>query len=140
LIRKIVTAFVLSLLIAASVGFPSAMAQTVKEMRAMEKARATVLGLGVGTTSRVEVKLRDLSKVKGYISKADQDSFTVVEAETGSSKSIAYSDVVEVKKPGGGLSTRTWIIIGGAAATAVVVGIIAKPAFCDGGAQTRFPC
>jgi len=115
-------------------------AQTLAQLKATENARASVLKLGVGRTSRVEIKLNDQSKVKGYISEAGQDTFTVVDLQTGSSQKLTYADVVQVKKLGGGLSTGTWLIIGGAAAAAIVIGVIAKPAFCDGGAQSRFPC
>ncbi len=115
-------------------------AQTIAQLKATEKARASVLKFGVGRTSRVEIKLNDQSKVKGYISEAGQDTFTVVDLQTGSSQKLAYADVAQVKKLGGGLSTGTWLIIGGAAAAAIVIGVIAKPAVCDGGAQSRFPC
>jgi len=127
-------------LFTALICIPTVWAQTAKELQAIEKARVSVLKLGVGQTSRVEVKLRDQTKVKGYISQAGQDTFTVTDQKSGASQTLSYADVAEVKKPGGGPSTRTWIILGGVAAAAVVVGIIVKPAFCDGGAQTRFPC
>jgi hypothetical protein len=131
---------VLGTLLATAIGLDTVRAQTAREMQATEKARANVLTLGVGRTSRVEVKLRDQTKVKGYVSDAGHDRFTVTDLNTGASQTLAYTDVTDVKKPGGGLSTGTWIIIGAAAATAVIVGIVLKPAFCDGGAQTRFPC
>jgi hypothetical protein len=115
-------------------------AQSKKELQLTEKARATVLQMGTGTTARVEVKMRDQSKVSGYISEAGQDSFKVTDPKTNSTQTLRYADVAEVKKPGGGLSTKTWLIIGGVAAGAVIVGLAVKPAFCDGGAQTRFPC
>ena len=137
--KKILSIAVLTILLALIPGLP-VRAETISQLQATEKARASILKLGVGRTSRVEIKLNDQGKVKGYISDAGQDRFSVTDLQTGSSQSIAYSDVAEVKKPGGGPSTRTWIIIGGAAAATVIVGIIVKPAFCDGGAQTRFPC
>lgn len=115
-------------------------AQTARQLQATEKARVAILKLGTGRTSRVEVKLNDQTKVKGFISEASQDTFTITDLQTGATQRLAYVDVAEVKKPGGGISNRTWFIIGGAAAAAVVVGIIVKPAVCDGGAQTRFPC
>jgi len=121
-------------------GLSTVRAQTARELQATEKARASVLKLGVGRTSRVEVKLRDQSKVKGYVSEAGQDRFTVTDLNSGASQTIAYSEVSDVKKPGSGLSSSTWIIIGAAAAGALVVGLALKPAVCDGGAQTRFPC
>jgi len=127
-------------LLVTALGLSAVRAQTVKDLQATEKARASVLKLGVGRTSRVEVKLRDQSKVKGFVSDAGQDRFTVTDLQTGASQTIAYADVTEVKKPGSGLSSRALIIIGAAAAGAVIVGLALKPAVCDGGAQSRFPC
>ena len=140
LFKRILAVLVLEILLATAIGFYPVQAQTAKELQATEKARASVLKLGVGRTSRVEVKLRDQTKLKGYISDAGQNSFTLNDLNSTTSQTIAYSDVTDVRKPGGGLSTRSWVIIGAAAATAVIVGIALKPAVCDGGAQTRFPC
>ncbi len=128
----------LSCLLVYGLSYQPLYAQSLKEFQALEKSRASILKLGVGPTARVEVKLRDQTKVKGYISEAGQNSFTVVD-KMGTQHTLSYADVMEVKKPGG-TSTRTWLILGGVAAAAVVVGIIVKPALCDGGAQTRFPC
>ena len=78
--------------------------------------------------------------LKGYISDADQDSFTVVDSMTGSRNSLAYADTSSVKKAGSGISGKTWIILGAAAVGAIVTWVIVKPVLCDGGAQTRGPC
>jgi hypothetical protein len=86
------------------------------------------------------VKLRDESRIKGYVSDVQQDSFTVVERDTGVSRTVAYADATDVKRSGGGLSTKSWAIIGAAAAGAIVTWIVVKPAICDGGAQTRGIC
>jgi hypothetical protein len=73
--------------------------------------------------------------VKGYVGSAESDSFTVVDPKTGTSQTLAYSEVLSVKKPGRGLSPVTWGIIGGAAAAATIVGFtVVKPVLCDGGA------
>lgn len=117
-----------------------ARAQTSANDQLAMKARTKVQTIGVGRTARVEVKLRDNTKLKGYVSAAAANSFTVTDTKTGATQTVAYADVAQIKKPGGGLSTRSWLIIGGAAAAAVIVGIVVKPALCDGGAQTRFPC
>jgi hypothetical protein len=118
----------------------SAKAGTTAAQRAAE-ARAKVLQMGVGMKSRVEVKLRDDSKLKGFVSAATDDSFTVTDSKTGASQTVSYTDVAQVKKSGGGLSTRSKLLIGAAAAAGVIVTwIIVKPALCDGGAQTRGIC
>lgn len=117
-----------------------ARAQMSADAQLVMKARTKVQTIGTGRAARVEVKLRDNTKLKGYVSAADENSFTVTDTKTGTTQTVAYADVAQVKKPGGGLSTRSWLIIGGAVAAAVIVGIVVKPALCDGGAQTRFPC
>lgn len=126
-------------ILATSFAFQSIQAQTGREADAA-RARMKVEKLGVGSDARVEVKLLDGTKLKGYVSTKDQDSFTVNDRKTGASTMVRYAEVSEVKKPGGGLSTKSWIIIGSAVAGAIVTWIIVKPALCDGGAQSKFPC
>ncbi len=102
------------------------------------KARAKVASLG--PNAKVEVKLQDSTKLKGYISANEQDSFAVRDSQTGSTTTVRYADVAEVKKSGSGFSTK-WIVISAAAvAGAIATWVIVKPALCDGGAQTRGPC
>ena len=96
--------------------------------------------MGVGVNARVEVKLKDNSQFRGYISDASQDSFTVVERTSGSNKTVSYADASSVKKAGSGVSTKTWIILGAAVVGAAVTWVIVKPMVCDGGAQDRGPC
>jgi small nuclear ribonucleoprotein (snRNP)-like protein len=127
-------------LLVTAFGFQPALAQTGNETQALEKVRASVQKIGLGRNARVEVKLRDNTQLKGYISAADQDSFTVIDSKTGSTRTVSYADSSSVKKAGSGLSAKTWIILGAAAVGAAVTWVIIKPALCDGGAQTRGPC
>ena len=100
-----------------------------------ERARSEVRKLGVGPKARVEVRLLDGNVLKGSVSAAGEDTFTVTDSKTGATRTVAYADVARVKRPGGGLSTRTWVIIGAAAAAAVIVGVtVIRPVLCDGGA------
>ena len=128
------------MLLLTAFGFKSVRAQSATDQQGADRIRARVQKIGVGQNARVDVKLRDGTQLKGYINDADQDSFTVVKSKTGSSKSVSYADTSSVKKAGGGLSTKTWIIIGAAVVGVVVTWIIIKPALCDGGAGTRGPC
>jgi hypothetical protein len=120
------------ILIATVLNVHSTRAQTGQSSQTAEAARAGVERLGVGKNARTEITLRDKRKLKGYISAAGADSFTLADQKTGASQTIAYADVDSVKKPHHGLKTRSWIIIAGVAAAVVIVGIIVKPAFCDG--------
>ena len=128
------------LLLLTAFGFQGAGAQSLRDQQATEKIRTKVLKIGVGTNARVAVKLRDNTQLNGYISDAGQDSFTVVERQTGSSKTISYADASSVKKAGSSMSAKPWIILGAAVVGAAVTWAVVKPAVCDGGAQTRGPC
>ena len=106
----------------------------------IEKVRAKVQILSASKDSQVEVKFRDNTKAKGYITSVEPISFNLRDSKAGTSQSIAYSEVDSVNKAGDGVSTKTWLIIGGVAAGAVTTWLIVKPAVCDGGAQTRGIC
>lgn len=140
MLKRTIAIMVSVMLLSLASGFQSVWAQSTQDAQTTTRMRSQVLKLGVGRSARVEVKLRDDTILKGYVSGADENSFTVTDAKTGAAHTLAYTDVTKVKKPGGGLSTKSWIIIGAVAAGAIVTWIVVKPAFCDGGAQTRFPC
>lgn len=106
----------------------------------IEKTRSKVQSLSVNRDKKIEVKLKDNTKYKGFITSVDPDSFTVSDAKTSQSQKFSYAEVQDVKKAGGGISTKTWIIIGSVAAGSIITWAIVKPAFCDGGAQTRGIC
>ena len=120
------------------IGFGPVYARSDESDQLASKARAEVAKVGTGKS--VEVKLRDNTKVKGHIIETAEDSFTLADSKSATARTIAYSDVAQVKKAGGGGSWKPWGIIAGVAAGAIVTWIIIKPALCDGGAQTRGPC
>jgi hypothetical protein len=68
---------------------------------AAQKVKAAVAKRGTGPKAKVTVKLKDKTKLKGYINNASGDSFTLSEAKTGQVRTFAYTDVAEVKKQGG---------------------------------------
>lgn len=114
-----------------SLSATSARAQNVGA--AAERARAVVARVGVGEKAKVEVHLPDATKVKGYVSEAGADSFTIIDKQTGAARTFNYADVTEVKKRGGGLSTTTKAIIwGGVAVGAAITLYTVRGAFCDG--------
>jgi hypothetical protein len=118
-----------------TLGFHTISARAAGDAQTVAQVRAKVAHIGVGEKARVEVKLRDNTKLKGYVSAAGADSFTIADAKTGTQQTVAYADVAQMKKPAGGLSPLAWGIIGGAAVAAIVVGVtVVKPVLCDGGA------
>ena len=126
MVRKTLTLF----LFLTTTFLATAFAQT-----SVDEARATVNAIGTGPKAKVEAKLKNKTKVKGTVQAITADSFTVIDEKTGSSQTVAFADIDSVKKPRTGLKPRTWIIIGAAAAAAVIVGTtVLYPVLCDGGA------
>jgi hypothetical protein len=138
--KRTFTVILSGVLLLTAFGFQSVGAQSAGDSQAVEKIRTKVQKIGVGGNARVEVKLRDNTLLKGFISDSGQDSFTVVDSKTGSTRTVSYADTSTVKKAGSGLSTKSWIILGSAVVGAAITWVAIKPVLCDGGAQTRGPC
>ena len=84
-----------------------------------EKARTEIQKRGVGEKSRVTIRLRDRTQVKGYISQIEATSFQVTDKKTGRVSTITYDTVDRVR--GGGLSRGSKIAIGVGVGVAVAV-------------------
>jgi hypothetical protein len=103
----------------------SAKSKAEKEAERTAKVKAGIAKLGIGKDARVALKLRDKTKLSGYISQADEDSFAVTDVKTGAARTVAYSDVTQAQ--GKNLSTGAAIAIGiaiGVGATLLVLLII----------------
>lgn len=92
-----------------------------KEEKAQQhaaKVKAAIAKLGIGESARTEVKLRDETKLKGYIREAGEADFVIVDVKTGAATTVPYPQVKQVK--GNNLSTGTKIAIG----LGIVAGVI----------------
>jgi hypothetical protein len=61
------------------------------------KIKASIIKLGVGKESKVEVKLFNKTKIIGYISEITEDSFTVMNEQENSKTEVPYPQVKQVK-------------------------------------------
>jgi hypothetical protein len=81
--------------------------------------KAKIEKLGTGEKAKVKVELINKTKIKGYVSKIEENSFTVTDSDTGIQTIIAYD---QVKKVGGkNLSTGVKIAIAVAIAVPVTI-------------------
>ena len=127
--KKLLSIKVLSLIFAVllmQVGFVRpvvAGTNAEKEAKFAEKVKDGIAKLGTGTEAQVKIKLKDKTKLKGYISEAGADSFTVIDADTGVTTSVDYSQVKQAK--GNNLSKNVILVITLAAIFAVLIAVIA---------------
>jgi hypothetical protein len=118
--KKLLTMMVACLVVsAASVRPVAASSNAEKEVRFAGKVKLGIEKLGSGSDTRVEVKLRDKTRLKGYVSEIGEDGFVVTDVKTGASNSIAYADVKQVK--GNNLSTGAKIAIGVSVAAGLIL-------------------
>ena len=105
-----------------------------KDARLIEKVKENIRKLGIGTEARVEVKLLDNRKLKGYIKEVGEDSFVVVDEKTGAVTTVDYSKVKQVKGRNRLTAAKVGLTIGkgvaivaGVAAIFLLLGIIFVP-------------
>jgi len=122
MLKKIVC-FVLTGLLINTISVNAAYADSKGERQARftERVRAGIAKLGTGTDARVEVKLQDKTKLKGYLSAVTEEHFVVTDAKTGVATQVLYPQVRQVK--GHNLSTGARIAIGVALAAAFLIAV-----------------
>jgi hypothetical protein len=87
-----------------------------------DEAKAQISKLGTGPKARVDVKLRDGTKLTGYVSERQDDYFIVTDAKTGNATKVAYAEVIQVKARKN--SSGAKILIRGLALLAGVIAVI----------------
>jgi hypothetical protein len=95
-----------------------------QQTRNIEKIKEGVRKLGTGEEARVELKLKDGRKLKGYIREAGEDTFVVVDAKNGAATTVTYEDVKQLKGKNRLTAAKVGItIVKGVAVVAAVAGI-----------------
>ena len=118
--KKILSLLLLGLLLnAAGVGSVYADSKEEKAARFAGRVREGIGKLGTGTEARVEVKLRNKTKLKGYVAESNAESFTVVD-ENGTATQVAYPQIKQVKGNNLSEGVKAAIFLG-----IVIVGLVA---------------
>lgn len=96
-----------------------------KEEKFTGKVKTEIAKLGTGTDAAIKIKLKDGTKIKGYVTEVGENQFVVMNSKTGQAVSVPYSQVDQAK--GNNLSTGAKIALYAALAVGliVIVGLIA---------------
>lgn len=91
-----------------------------------QKVQEDVRRIGTGEKAHIEVRLKDKTKLMGYVREAGENSFVVVDSKTGAASTVQYQDVEKIK--GKGLSTGAKVALGlgigvGALVILVLIGL-----------------
>ena len=121
---KQLVALILAVILVQLICSPKVIAGTLteKEARFAEKVKTGIGKIGTGEDAQVKLKLRDGTKLSGYISEVNENSFVVVDSKTGKATTVSYPQVKQVK--GNNLSGGAWFVIGVGIIVAVVVVVL----------------
>jgi hypothetical protein len=110
--KKLMTIALVILLVQVTCASTAVMASTraEKDAQLADKIKADIAKLGTGRQALVKVKLRDGTKLAGYISQANENCFVIVDAKTDTATTVAYPNVTQVK--GNNLSSGVLFAIG----------------------------
>ena len=96
MLKKLMSIALVTAICASSMLVSAAVTSKDDEKQA-EKMRFEIRKLGTGPDAQVELELRDKTKVKGYISEANDNDFVVVDPNTKTSTTVAYPQVRKAK-------------------------------------------
>ena len=127
--RTLLSLILVGLLVHGVNAAPLLAAQGNNEAQAVEKVRLKVAKLGTGDKARATVRIKDGRKIKGFISQAGQDDFTIRDRNTGQPTTVSYRDVIKVEDNRGHSTLRNVLIgvgVGAGAFLAVLLIVFAS--------------
>lgn len=97
--RKPIVHMLVGALFLSFIGVPPTIAQSKTEVTATYTAnvKKRIVKLGTGSEAKVQVKLQDKTKLKGYVSKIAEDSFVVTDPKTNAETTVSYPNVTELR-------------------------------------------
>ena len=101
----------LSLLLAALfLIVPVTRATAQKPQMTADQVKIEVAKLGLGEKARATIRLKNGTKIKGYVSRADENDFVISDRKTDTPTTINYADVAKVEKNRGHSTARNLAI------------------------------
>lgn len=119
MLKKIISVLLIGLVMNLAVVGAFAETKEEKEAKSAEKVKTQVAKLGTGKDARIQVKLKDGTKLKGYVREIKENSFLVMNENTGEPTEVPYPKIKQVK--GNNLATGVKIAIGVGIVVALLV-------------------
>ncbi len=125
LLKFITTSIVFLLLCTQNV---AVLAQTQSEIndKTLEKLKAKIEKLGVGKDSKIKVTLNDRTKLNGFISARDENSFDITIKKTGEVRNVKYTDIKKAEGKNSLLGVTIALSIGVVVGALYLIGLAAK--------------
>lgn len=108
MLKKLFSMVIVSAICASSL-VVSAAVPSNDDAKQAEKTRSEIRKLGTGPDAVIELELRDKTKVKGYVSEANDNDFVVVDPTTKNATTVPYPQVRKAR--GNNLSGGVKIVL-----------------------------
>jgi len=97
----------------------------------VETVKSRIARLGIGAKAKATVKLKNGTKVKGYVAQAGEDDFVIRNRKTDAPTTISYADVLKVDDNKGHSTARNVAIGVAVGVGATILAIFAIVASLD---------
>jgi hypothetical protein len=120
MLRTLLSFVLVGLLILGFNAAPVMAAQGSDDAKTVDNLRLKVAKMGVGEKARATVRMKDGTKIKGSITQAGTDDFSVRDRNTGDPRVILYRDVARIEDNRGHSTLRNILIGVGIGAAGVI--------------------
>lgn len=121
---KIFLSFLIAVVLACgTISQPVLASQGKSQVPTVEAVKSKIARQGIGAKAKATIKLKNGTKVKGYVAQAGEEDFVMRDRKTDAPTTIRYEDVLKVEENRGHSTARN-IAIGVAVGVGAVLAII----------------
>ncbi|MGI8917943.1 MAG: hypothetical protein ACR2H6_05015 [Pyrinomonadaceae bacterium] len=124
--KTFLSLLIAALMVSGTVSQPALAAQSKSQAPTVEAVKSKIARQGIGSKAKVTIRLKNGTKVKGYVAQAGEEDFVIRVRKTDAPTTISYGDVLKVAENRGHSTARN-IAIGvavGVGAVLAVIGIL----------------
>ena len=123
MLKTHVSLFVAVVLLFSAVPQSAVARQSGSQAPTVEAVKSKIARMGLGAKAKATIRLKNGTKVKGYVAQAGDDDFVMRDRKTDAPTTILYTDVLKVEDNKGHSTARN-IAIGVAVGVGAVLAII----------------
>lgn len=123
MLKTLLSLLVAFMLLLAAVPHSATAGQSKSQVPTVEAVKSKIARQGIGAKAKVTIRLKNGTKVKGYVAQADENDFVIRDRKTDAPTTIRYEDVLKVEENRGHSTARN-IAIGVAVGVGAVLAII----------------
>lgn len=123
MMKTLLSLLIAVVLVSGTVSHPVLASQSKSQVSTVEAVKSKIARQGVGAKAKVTIRLKNGTKVKGYVAQAEENDFVLRDRKTDAPTTIRYEDVLKVEENRGHSTARN-IAIGVAVGVGAVLAVI----------------